>query len=190
MPTIIDRVETAFAGWLTVLRVRLTAGTAEFEREVEHHGNGAAVFPYDPDRRVALVIRQTRAPVLLAGEAPLIEAPAGLVETGEDPGEAVRREGLEEAGVRLDRLEACGVVWTMPGISTERMHMFLAPYGAADRMGPGGGLADEHEDIVVEEIPLDELARLADANALPDIRTMFLLTTLRLRHPALFAPRG
>ena len=181
--------ETLYKGWLTLLKAKLRLGEEHFDREIEHHGEGATVLPYDPARRVALTIRLPRAPLLVRGETELlIEAPAGLIEEGEDPGECVRREALEEAGVRLGNLEPLGAIWTMPGISTERMHMFLAPYAAADRIAAGGGVAGENENITVSETPLADLARLADANALPDIRTLVLVQSLRLRHPALFAP--
>ena len=48
---------------------------------------------------------------------------------------------------RLRSLEPLGTAWACPGISTERMHLYLAPYDPADRVSQGGGLADEHEDI-------------------------------------------
>lgn len=187
MPPTIERTETVYKGWLTLMKAHLRDGEATYTREVEHHGDGACVLPYDPERRVALMIRLPRTPLLVHGEsALLIEAPAGLIEKGEEPGECVRREAFEEAGVQLSALESIGHIWTMPGISTERMHMFLAPYRAADRTGPGGGLAEEHEGITVEEMPLAELARRADQGSLTDIRTLVMLLTLRVRHPALF----
>lgn len=186
LPTV-ESTETLYKGWLTLLKANLKLGPDRFDREIEHHGEGATVLPYDPERRVALTIRLPRAPLLVRGETELlIEAPAGLIEEGEDPGECVRREALEEAGVRLGSLEPLGAIWTMPGISTERMHMFLAPYGLADRIGAGGGVTGENENITVIEMPLPDLARLADANALSDIRTLVLVQSLRLRHPGLF----
>ncbi len=188
LPTVLS-TETLYKGWLTLLKAKLRLGRDSFDREIEHHGEGAAVLPYDPVRRLALTIRLPRAPLLVRGETELlIEAPAGLIEEGEDPGECVRREALEEAGVRLGALEPLGAIWTMPGISTERMHMFLAPYAAADRIAVGGGVPGENENITVSETPLDDLARLADANALLDIRTLVLVQSLRLRHPGLFGP--
>lgn len=189
MLPIVESTETLYKGWLTLLKAKLKLGPDRFDREIEHHGEGAAVLPYDPGRRVALTIRLPRAPLLVRGETELlIEAPAGLIEEGEDPGECVRREALEEAGVRLGSLEPLGAIWTMPGISTERMHMFLAPYGPADRIAAGGGVPGENENITVTEMPLADLARLADANALPDIRTLVMVQSLRLRHPDLFGP--
>jgi nudix-type nucleoside diphosphatase (YffH/AdpP family) len=188
MATRIRSTAVVYQDWLRITKAEMVDDTGiAFTREIEHHGDGVTVLPYDPGRRVALIVRLPRAPVLLRGEADhLIEAPAGLLEEGEQPEAAVRREALEEAGLTLGRLEPLGFLWTMPGISTERMHMFLGAYDEADRTAAGGGLAEEHENITVQEMPLAELARLADAQALTDIRTLTMLLHLRLRQPTLF----
>ena len=179
----------AHDGWLKI-RVATLSGDdgVAFTREVEDHGPAVAVLPYDPDRRVALLVTLPRAPVLLMGGATdVLEAPAGLREDGEDPADCARREALEEVGVALGGLEEAGHAWSMCGVSTERMHLFLAPYAARDRTGSGGGLAEEHENITVVEVPLAELRDRADANALDDMKTLCLVQTLRLRRPELFA---
>jgi nudix-type nucleoside diphosphatase (YffH/AdpP family) len=185
-PEILE-VEARHSGWsrLLVAQVRLAGGDV-VKREIEDHGNAVCVLPYDPVRRTAIVIRQFRAPALYAGEESLlVEAIAGLLE-GDDPAACARREAMEETGLNLTAIEHVATVWSMPGISTERMALFLAAYGAADRVGPGGGLKHEHEDIEVLELPLRELARMADAGEFPDIKGLALLQTLRLRRPELF----
>jgi len=183
---ILDK-RTVHDGWAkySVLRVRLPDGQTA-KRELEEHGPAVAVLPYDAERRTALLVCQFRAPVLAAaGEAMLLEAIAGLTD-GEEPAEAARREALEETGARLKVLEAVGTVWTMPGLSTERMHLYLAPYTSTDRVGEGGGADGEHENITVLELPLHELAAMADSGALADMKTLALVQTLRLKRPALF----
>ena len=72
----------------------------------------------------------------------------------------------------------------MPGVSTERMHLYLATSRGRPREGRGG--VDEDEDITAVELALDELARLADSGGLADVKTLVLVQTLRLRRPELF----
>jgi nudix-type nucleoside diphosphatase (YffH/AdpP family) len=187
MPYEILDAKTLHDGWstLSALKIRMPDGRL-MKREVEDHGAAVGMLPYDSERRVAMLIRQFRAPVLRAtGEADLLEAPAGLLDE-DNPEDCARREAMEEVGLRLTSLEPVGAVWTMPGISTERMHLYLAPYGAADRVAEGGGLASEHEEITIVEMPLAELARMADAGELTDMKALLLVQTLRLRRPDLF----
>jgi nudix-type nucleoside diphosphatase (YffH/AdpP family) len=127
-----------YDGWTTLrlVQLRLESGDV-IEREVEDHGNAVAVLPFDPVRRTALLVRGLRAPALLsAGRTDLLECPAGLIEEA-DPAQAARREANEEVGLRLRELEHVGRVWTSPGISTEMMDLYLAPYSAADRVHAG-----------------------------------------------------
>ncbi len=179
--------KTAYEGWMTlaVASFRLADGRI-MRREVLEHGRAACVLPYDAERRMALFVRQFRAPVFLAvGETQLLEAIAGMVDDS-DASVTGRREALEEAGLQLRSLEPVGEVWPSPGIMTERVSLFLAAYRAADRIAAGGGLAEEHEDIDVVEIPLRDVAALADSAQVTDMKTFALVQTLRLRRPDLF----
>ena len=125
-------------------------------------------------------------PTTRTGEtSDFVEVPAGLIDEGEQATDAARREAHEEVGVKLDTLEPAGHTWSMCGVSTERMALYLAPYAVADRTSAGGGLVEEHENITVVEVSLDALRQLADANALVDLKTLALVQTLRLRPPQL-----
>ncbi|MBQ0821362.1 NUDIX domain-containing protein [Microvirga sp. HBU67558] len=155
-------------------------------REVLNSTDAAAVLPYDPRARTVILIRQFRAPVMhVEGHPDFLEAVAGLLD-GDAPEVCARREAMEEAGLRIGGLEPVGTVWSAPGMTTERLHLFLAPYGAADRVGEGGGLAEEHEEIEVLELGLDEVVRLLEQGAIADMKTLALVQALQLRHPELF----
>ena len=184
MTTEIIDVEILYQGWLRLLRARLRAADGQLiAREVEDHGEAACVLPYDPQARTAMLVRQLRAPVLYAaGQDSSLEAIAGLVER-EDPARCAEREAMEEAGVALERLEPVTIAWTMPGISTERMHFYLARYRAGE---PLNTRSAEDEAVEVVEMALDDLARIADTGELTDVKTLFLVQTLRLRQPGLF----
>jgi nudix-type nucleoside diphosphatase (YffH/AdpP family) len=187
-PQLID-TETAYAGWckLLIATIRMPDGQT-YRREVEHHGMAASVLPYDPVRRTAIVIRQPRAPALYLQSEPIIEAVAGLIDPGEEMETSARRECLEEAGLRLASIAYVTTAWTMPGISTERMGLFLGEYSQADRIAVGGGLAAEHEQIEVVEMTLRDLTAMIDSGKELDMKLLVLMQTLRLRRPELFTP--
>ena len=187
----IGGVRLVHDGWARYLvaEVMQEDGT-RITREMEDHGRAVAVLPYDPDRRVAPLVSQFRAPVLYSNGPPIhLEAPAGLLDEGAPEDEA-RREALEETGLRLGRLDFVASAWSMPGISTERMDLFLAAYSAADQTGAGGGLAAEGEAVAVHEIPLPELAAMSRRGALTDMKSLTLLFALQLRRPDLFTEAG
>ena len=49
-------------------------------------------------------------------------------------------------------------------------------------------MAEEGESVTAVELPLSDLAQLADTGRLSDMKTLLLIQTLRLRRPDLFPP--
>ena len=137
----------AYAGWtkLLVATVRLPDGRT-IKREIEDHGNGVCVLPYHPIRKTAVLVQQARLPVLYAaGGQQTLEAIAGMIED-RDAEACVHREVMEEALLKLDSLEHVFTAWTMPGLSTELMHFYLAVYSGEARPEIRGGAVGEDED--------------------------------------------
>jgi nudix-type nucleoside diphosphatase (YffH/AdpP family) len=131
-PQIID-THLVYEGYLNVekFRIRLSSGVI-VSRDIERHGDAAAVLPYDAERRSALLARLFRAPVFsVTGEVDLEEACAGMIENESDE-DTPRREAYEELGVRLHAVERVARIWSSPGVSTERQSLFLAAYVHAD----------------------------------------------------------
>lgn len=187
MPTIV-KLDTVYQGWgrLMLATVREDDGT-EVRRQIEDHGHVAAVLPYDPERRVAALIRIARAPALYAGETrDLVEPVAGLIDRGEDAETAARREAMEEAGLRLGALDIVGRVFPSPGASSETMTLYLAAFTLADRTGAGGGADGEDEHLEAFERPLAGLWADVEAGAIADGKLLTLLLALKLRRPELF----
>jgi nudix-type nucleoside diphosphatase (YffH/AdpP family) len=183
----IKQIDTVYEGWRKLLKltVQIPDGRT-MTREVLNSGDAAAVLPYDLERRKVILIRQFRAPVMhLEGHPDFLETVAGLLDADE-PEICARRETMEEAGIRVERLEPLGHFWSAPGVTTERVHLFLAPYTQADRVAAGGGLADEHEEIEVLEIGFDDLARRLADNTIADMKTAILAQALQLKHPQAF----
>lgn len=185
-PTIIE-TRTLFSGWTRLLsaRIRLATGAIAV-REIEDHGRAVAVLPFDEDRGTLLLVRLLRAPALYAEDAAdLLEAPAGMVED-EEPAEAARREVLEETGYRVRDLQQVASAWSSPGLSTEKIDLYLARYSEADREGDGGGVAGENENITVVEIAATQAWAMLEAGDIADLKTLALLLFLRRSQPGLF----
>jgi hypothetical protein len=71
------------------------------------------------------------------------------------------------------------------GAVTERLHFFVAEYEPCDRIGDGGGLHDEGEDIEVFELPFDVAMAMMARGEIVDAKTIMLLQHAAI---ALFAP--
>jgi nudix-type nucleoside diphosphatase (YffH/AdpP family) len=175
-------------GFTKIWRLRIGyADGVQVWRELEYHGDSVSILPYDPVRRLALTVRLPRAPLLFLGQTDLMEeACAGMIDPGETPEAAARREAMEELGLRLGDLEWVGRSAMSPGVSAQHVSLFLTLWSAGDRVAPGGGADGEHERIEVLERPLADLARDADAGAIGDLCLFSLVMALRLRRPDLF----
>ncbi len=143
----IRETQPLYRGWVSLTRYafdfRRRDGTWQpLAREIEDHGNSVAVLPHDADRDTVLLVRQFRlAAHLNGGDGMLVEACAGMIDDGETPAAAARREAREELGVPARRASPPGRRLSQPRVSTERMAMFIAPYTPSDRVARGGGAA-------------------------------------------------
>ena len=145
------------------------------DRETYDRGNGATLLPYNLAQRSVLLTRQFRYPAFVNGHDDLlIEAAAGLLDNAA-PEERIRAEVEEELGYRLGTVQKIFESFMSPGSVTEKLHFFVAPYEPSMRIGSGGGLAEEGEDIEVLELGIDEaLAMVADGRIV-DAKTVMLL---------------
>ena len=144
-------------------------------RETYDRGNGAAILLVDRARRSVVLTRQFRYPCYVNGhDALMIEVPAGVLDAA-SPEECIRAEAEQEAGFRVRAPRKVFEVFTSPGSVTERLHLFVAEYDAADRIGAGGGLHEEGEDIEVFETGLDEALAMVARGEIVDAKTIMLL---------------
>jgi ADP-ribose pyrophosphatase len=96
------KTEVAYSTpWFEILGKTMKPGEAPYySLRLPDYAAVVAITPHD---RV-LAVRQYRPAV----ERYTIELPSGLVDAGETPAEAARRELLEETGYEADRLEVLG----------------------------------------------------------------------------------
>jgi len=149
---------------LAIERVELPNGNTT-ELELIRHPGAAAVVPLEADERV-LLVRQYRH----ATGQWLLEVPAGKLDPGETPTTCASREIEEEVGVRAARLDALGWLWTTPGFTDEKIHLYLA----RDLEAVGQALqADEVLSVV--SMPLATAVRKIHAGEIRDAKSICAL---------------
>jgi len=144
-------------------------------RETYDRGNGAALLPYNLAQRSVVLVRQFRYPAYVNGcDDLLIEAAAGLLDN-ESPEVRILAEAEEETGYRLGKVQKVFEAFMSPGAITEKLHFFVAEYEARMRVGSGGGIATEGEDIEVLELPIDSALAMIGDGRIVDAKTIMLL---------------
>jgi nudix-type nucleoside diphosphatase (YffH/AdpP family) len=144
-------------------------------RETFERGNAATLLPYHLQRRSVVLVRQFRYPAYVSGYDDLmIEAAAGLLDD-EAPEIRIRAEVEEETGYRLGEIRKIFEAFMSPGAVTEKMHFFVAEYQPEMRIGSGGGLASEGEDIEVLELAIDQALAMIGDGRIADAKTIMLL---------------
>jgi ADP-ribose pyrophosphatase len=132
-------------------RLRLPDGGIKDPYYVIERPDAAIIFPLTWGGEVVLV-SQYRPPL----EGMELGLPAGLVEEGEEPEEAARRELSEETGYTGGEWEPLGSLASSPSLKDNRAHLFLAR-GVAETTAPD---PDEHELVEVVRVPVEELLGL------------------------------
>jgi nudix-type nucleoside diphosphatase (YffH/AdpP family) len=147
----------------------------ELERETYDRGNAATLLPYNLARRTVVLVRQFRYATYVNGyDGLLIEAPAGVLDE-KTPEQRIRAEAEEETGYRLGEIKKVFEAYMSPGSVTEKLHFFVAEYQPEMRVGDGGGIASEGEDIEVLELPFDEAMTMIGDGRIADAKTILLL---------------
>jgi ADP-ribose pyrophosphatase len=118
--------------------------TSEFD--IARHPGASAVVPFmtDPqgENPQLLLLRQFR----YAAGGYIYEIPAGRLDGDEAPESCAARELKEETGCTAARIEPLFTMFTTPGFTDEKIHVFMATgltHGEAERE------ADEFVDIVI-----------------------------------------
>lgn len=121
------------------------------------------VLPYDPQKDCVVVTEQVRPVGVFTGnDHPcVIELCAGLIDAGEMPEDAARRELIEENGLVAKQMECVADYWVSPGWTTEKIYLFTA---CVDSLGVTGfyGKPEENESIKATCMPVDQLFDFLD----------------------------
>lgn len=155
---------------LSIDTVRFPDGSTG-ELEMIRHSGAAAVLPLlgdpaEPDPEI-LLLRQYR----YAADGELLEVPAGRPDRPDEPWEqCARRELEEEAGLVAGSLHRLTTIYTTPGFTDERIHLFIAR-----DVRPGSTARDDDEFIEPVRTTLsDAVARIRDGH-ISDAKTICTL---------------
>lgn len=145
-------------------RVLCPNGQESMREIVEHRGGVAAIALTDQDE--LYLVRQYR--YALGRE--MLEIPAGKLEIGEDPAEAIRRELEEEIGVTAGKWRSLGHIIPTCGYCSEKIHLFLARDLAYTHTHPD---ADECLDIL--KLPRARVLEMCRDGRIHDAKTICAL---------------
>ena len=163
-----QRVYTGRVISLDIDRVRFPNGT-EGELEMIRHPGASAVVPVlerAGEERMVVLIRQYR----YAAEGFVYEIPAGRLNSNETPENCARRELKEETGYRAARMTPLTTIFTTPGFTDERIHLFLAS-------GLTVGVSAPESDEVIEVHPtaISEALEMTRSGRITDGKTIIAL---------------
>ncbi len=136
-------------------------------------GDAVGVLIYHKDQQHYVLAEQFRFPTVRDDQDGwMLEVVAGMIDGDEPPEHAARREVREEIGYELTALTPISTFYVSPGGSSERIFLFYGEIADSSRVGEGGGLASENEDIRMRHFTQEELERALDAGALSDAKTV------------------
>ncbi len=142
-------------------------------------GDSVAAVLFNKETQRVLLVNQFKYPTYEKGPGWISETVAGILETNENPEEAIRREIVEETGYQARNLTHVATFYVSPGGSSERIILYYAEVEGIDKVSSGGGLASEAEDIQVIELSLQELWTVLESGQLNDAKTIIGAMWLR-----------
>jgi ADP-ribose pyrophosphatase len=146
--------------------------TPRLKRLCLERGDSVAAILFHRESEQVLLVKQFRFPTYEKGPGWIVETVAGVVEDGETPEEAIRREVAEETGYEVARLQPIATFYVSPGGSSERILLYYAEVSEEGRTGAGGGAASENEDIETVAYSLIELEQAMAAGEIVDAKTI------------------
>lgn len=156
--------ETAYAGRLfnvSLDTIEMDGGVIAYRETIRHPG-AVAMVPVTAEGNLLLVTQYRHA----AGRR-LLELPAGTLEAGEPPLEAVSRELQEEVGHRPGKIEPLCGFFVAPGYTTEFIHLFVCT-----ELEPSSLDADDDEDIEVETLTPGEAIAALESDEICDAKSV------------------
>lgn len=146
---------------LNVDNVRLSSGRESVRELIIHNGGVTIVAQVEPNKVV--LIKQYRYAI---GKV-FWELPAGTLKRNEEPLQAAKRELKEETGYIANNWGSLGIVYPLPGYSSEVLYFFKATDLIDDEAEP-----DPDENIEVKVMDLKEAWQMIKDGEIRDAKTI------------------
>jgi nudix-type nucleoside diphosphatase (YffH/AdpP family) len=136
-------------------------------------GNSVAVLTFNRYINKLILISQFRYPTYKNGHGWTVEAIAGIIDAGETPEDAARREVQEETGLIISSLEHITTFYPSPGGSSEQIYLYYSEVsGESTMINHPSGMVNEGEDIISLEISLEDALGKIRSGEIIDAKTI------------------
>lgn len=143
----------AYKGFYELYKVKIDSELSNktIEREQFKTYDSVAALVWNTSSKKIVLVKQYR----VGAEKDIIEIPAGKRDNDmESATETMKREIEEEIGFKTDDINEIACFYTTPGPLTEKMTLFYAE--VSQKIGEGGGVIDENEQIEIIELEAED----------------------------------
>lgn len=194
----VERRKHPYDRFFSVEELRLRARRFDGSQSPVQHravfrvADAVTVLPYDPVRDRILMVEQLRFGALVHGDANpwILEPVAGMIDAGETPETAARRETMEEAGITLGDLHFVGKYYPSPGGLAQLLISYVALADLPDDAAQIGGHVAEGEDILSHVVPFDLALRMLDEGDMTNAPMITSVQWLQINRDRLRAAVG
>lgn len=149
-------------------RVQLDDGAIAFREVVKHNGGVCIAIK---DDNYYYMVKQYR----YVHQKEMLEFPAGKIEIGEKPDEAILREAIEETGYSVKDVKKLGYIIPTCGYSSEKIYLY---YGVVDKYL--GQNLDVDERINLEKYTFSQIKEMIKNDIIDDSKTIALMYKIQL----------
>lgn len=171
-------VHTLLEDFVDIVRYEFKLFGEKASRIFMKSSDASCILLYHAEKDAYLFVKQIRPAAFDREDARILEAPAGMINKGEEPEACIIRECLEETGYAISDPLYWGSSFSAPGLMSEQMHYFYAEISEQLKVEKGGGVEEENEYIELVWMHRAKAIELLKKNGFEDAKTIQLL----LRH--------